>query len=55
MRMRKKKKVKKVCIACSGTGISSRGWPCYPCKGKGFLPIKRGSGVVSHFCQKSGA
>jgi hypothetical protein len=24
------------CIACQGTGISSRGWQCYPCRGKGF-------------------
>jgi hypothetical protein len=24
------------CVACQGTGISSRGWQCYPCRGKGF-------------------
>jgi len=25
-----------LCKACRGKGISSKGWPCVPCDGKGF-------------------
>jgi DnaJ-class molecular chaperone len=28
---------KKRCIACGGSGVSSRGGTCSPCKGSGFL------------------
>jgi hypothetical protein len=31
----KKKTVKDACIACGGTGISSKGSRCYPCSGGG--------------------
>lgn len=32
------------CIACGGTGVSSRGTQCYPCKGEGTFPWFRCNG-----------
>lgn len=32
---KKKKKKRSGCVACEGTGLSSRGYPCVPCGGKG--------------------
>ena len=29
------------CKACEGTGVSSRGGVCFPCKGKGKLDLAR--------------
>ena len=40
------------CVACGGSGKSSRGWKCVPCGGTGFLPegeaVKRKRRVKGH-------
>lgn len=37
---RRFKPLKKRCKACEGTGKSSKGGECFPCKGEGYIRCK---------------